>query len=179
MADPVVTALAFIANAAGEGAVSGILTKPMVVAFDAVYKWSFRDARNADALGGLWSGTFKQESGTRHGKYRLVIRLQRKRTSSLLSGRGLLWPASQGSNPRRKDMDPLDVMGTMQGSFLRIDFRNSDENKVQFGTIVGKLSGKRDELGGNFAAASITDQIAVTGSVALKLQKSPLDLTPL
>lgn len=177
MADPVHTALTFIVSAAGEGAVSAILTKPMVAAFDAVYKWSFREARNADALAGLWSGTFEQWSGTQAGKYRLVIRLQRKRASSLLAGRGLLWPYKQGNNPRLKDVDPLDVTGTMLGSFIRLDFRNSDENKVQFGTIVGKLSGKRDVFDGDFAAASIADQVAVAGAVVLKLQKSPLDVT--
>src|SRR5262249_4170617 len=149
------TAFAFIAHAAGEGIVSGILAKPMVAAFDALYKWSFREARHAEALTGLWDGTFDQWTGTQHGSYRLVIRLRRKKGSSLLAGRGLLWPAKQGGNPRINDVDPLDIAATMTGDFIRLDFRNSNENKVQFGTIVGKLSGGQDSLKGDFAAASI------------------------
>jgi len=115
----------------------------MVATFDALYKWSFRGARKAEALAGLWNGTYEQSSGSRAGKYKLVVRLRRKRGSSLLAGRGLAWPVKQGSNPRLNDVDPLDFACTMPVPFIRLDFRNSDENKVQFGTIIAKLSGMK------------------------------------
>src|SRR5687768_771329 len=99
--------LKFVVEGASEGAVAAILKDPAAQAFDAIYKWLFRSARKSEALRGVWSGTVTQSSGTMKGKYRLILRFERRRGSALLVGRGLLWPESDGNNPRLKELDAL------------------------------------------------------------------------
>jgi len=168
--------LKFLAEGATEGAVAAILKDPAVQAFDAIYKWLFRSARKSEALRGVWSGPVTQTSGATRGKYRLILRFERRRGSALLVGRGLLWPDSEGNKPTLKNLDFLTFAATLQGDYLRIDFRNADEDKVQFGAIIAEVSGGRETLSGYFTAIAIDDKRPVSGSVTLAKQETMLDI---
>lgn len=177
MAEIVLLTLKFIGQEAAQGAIGAILKEPVVMAFDGLYKWFFKSARVSQALNGIWHGTVEQTSGTKQGKYRLLLRFVRRRGSALLEGRGLLWPDAQKNNPKLLNITALHFAAYLQGEHLRIDFRNADPNKVQFGAILAEVSGKRDTITGNFAAIAISDKKPAAGSVTLSKRETMLDIT--
>jgi hypothetical protein len=160
--------LRFLAGKGVEAFISRIFENATIGAIDKIYNWMSEKAKAAAALEGLWAGTVTQSIGSKKGKYKLILRLKRKRNSDLLLGRGLLWSTKYKDPPLSKETDVLDFTAIKTGDFLRLDFRNANESKVQFGTIIGKLlSGHKDKFKGHFAAISIIDQEPVSGTLQL------------
>lgn len=166
--------LRYLAGKGTEAFVSKLIEKTTLGAMDAIYRWFSSNARNAAVLEGLWEAQVSQRSGSRKGPSKLLVRLTRKKGSSLLVGRGLLWPAKHPDPPMSSETDIIDFTATKTGNFLRLDFRNADQDKVQFGTIIGHVtSGKHDTIEGQYSAISIADQKLVSGGIKMNKYSTP------